>query len=395
MARACRRSARRAVALVAAATLAPGCDDGETVGPPPTTDAGTGGEAGSPPVDAGPTPGVCEPGQLELPDGSCLDAGIPPDGCATGFELGPDGGCVAILPATPCGPGQLALPVETACRDVAPCGSGPWGDIPPDGTTQHVDGTYAGPTSDGSASQPWTTIQAGVDAAEPGAIVAIAAGTYAEAVWVDDKPVKLWGKCPAEVELAPPESAFPVVLVWEADGTEVRDLSVVGPNLGISVRDSAAVVLDRLWIHGGCFSGVEVRRASQDASATLSRSLIELVQSTGVEVWAGGAARLEDTVVRDIQPADSSILGWGASAMSSPSHDPRSSLVVRRSLIERNYEQGIRALGADVTVEDSLVRDIMPSLADQADGAGIMVGREDGDDYLSTFTVTGSVVESS
>ncbi len=189
-----------AMALLASWGLTLGCDSQEPTAPEPAGDAGVGGEAagGS---DAGPTPGACEPGQLALPDGGCQPAGIPADGCGEGFVASIDGGCEAILPATPCGPGQLAIPGETTCHDVAPCGTGPWGTVPTDGSTEHVDAAYPGPTSDGSAAQPWTSIQQAVDAAAPGAIVAIATGTYVETVWVEGKAVRLWGKCPAEVEL--------------------------------------------------------------------------------------------------------------------------------------------------------------------------------------------------
>jgi hypothetical protein len=61
----------------------------------------------------------------------------------------------------------MAVPGETACRPVMPCAQGRWGDIPVDGATEHVDGSYAGGQSDGSDARPWTTIGEAVSAAAP------------------------------------------------------------------------------------------------------------------------------------------------------------------------------------------------------------------------------------
>src|SRR5262249_13528515 len=97
-------------------------------------------------------------------DGACTDVGVPADGCATGFEHDDAHGCRPILPATDCGSGTLALPGETACHDVAPCGQGRWGSIPVDATTQYVDASYAASDSDGTSERPWRTISAGITA---------------------------------------------------------------------------------------------------------------------------------------------------------------------------------------------------------------------------------------
>jgi hypothetical protein len=45
-------------------------------------------------------------------------------------------------------------------------GAAPWGDIPVESDTEHVDASYSGGNSDGSSAAPWTTIQAGVDAGD-------------------------------------------------------------------------------------------------------------------------------------------------------------------------------------------------------------------------------------
>jgi len=129
-------------------------------------------------------PGVqdngCPAGTLGLDDGTCQPAGVPPELCAEGFVHDGDAACEPILPADPCPKGLMALPGETACRPVMDCGAGTWGDIPVDGETIYVDGSYLGGDSDGSQQKPWTTISAAVAAAPAGALVAVAAGSYVE-----------------------------------------------------------------------------------------------------------------------------------------------------------------------------------------------------------------------
>src|SRR5262245_6837724 len=92
------------------------------------------------------TPGIpadlpCPPGE-QLRDGACIPAGILVDGCSDGFVHDGDRGCDPILPDTDCADGLMAVPGETACREIAPCGSGVWGDIPVDASTEYVDASY-------------------------------------------------------------------------------------------------------------------------------------------------------------------------------------------------------------------------------------------------------------
>src|SRR5690606_184412 len=135
----------------------------------------------------------CPPGTWPE-GGACREAGVSPDGCAPGFVHDGAHGCAAIL-ADGCPAGQMPVLGEPGCQPIAACGEGAWGAIPVDGATVHVDASYAGGGSDGSAARPWTRIGEAVASAAPGALVAVAAGTYHEAV-VLDRPVRLWGRCP-------------------------------------------------------------------------------------------------------------------------------------------------------------------------------------------------------
>src|SRR5437588_704532 len=66
----------------------------------------------------------CAPGEKLEGDGHCEPAGVPASSCGKGFSSDGRRGCVAILPADACASGQMAVPGETSCRDVAPCGTG-------------------------------------------------------------------------------------------------------------------------------------------------------------------------------------------------------------------------------------------------------------------------------
>jgi hypothetical protein len=173
----------------------------------------------------------------------------------------------------------MAVPGDTACREVAPCGSGTWGDIPVEANTQFVDKAYAGGNSDGTLAHPWTTIQQGINAAAKGAIVAVAAGSYAEDVLIKYKPVRLWGRCPAMVEVAGAGVAPGVIQVFKkaAGGAEVRGIAVTGANTGIAVVGASSVVIEQVWVHDtgnwGVYIGNNDGRTDQACSiSNASRS---------------------------------------------------------------------------------------------------------------------------
>ncbi|MBI4706143.1 MAG: hypothetical protein HY744_34035 [Deltaproteobacteria bacterium] len=387
---------RRRLAYLALLALPSAACGAGNAAPPALPDAGLdAGDDASTIPNAGPRPGPCPPGELHLGDGQCQSAGIPPNACGEGFAPTGDGACAAILPAQDCPPGLMAVPGETECRAVAPCGPSAWGLIPVDAATEHVDGAYAGGDSDGSAGRPWTTIQQAVDAAEPGAIVAVAAGSYVEDVRIQDKPVRLWGKCPAEVEVVGTHGAFPAVFVYDAAGTEVRDLALVAQTRGVAVFDSADVLVDRAWIHDCGQGGLQVVSFGPSASVRLERVLVERVAAFGAEAMWGAELGIEQSVVRDTQPSGD-IWGIGIEASADDGAERRSALRVRRSLVERNYQEGIRALASNVTVEDSLVRDTFPDQLEQMEGAGIVVtAYEEHGAAIGELVVRRSAVESS
>ncbi len=152
--------------------------------------------------------------------------------------------------------------------------------------------SYTGGDSNGSATQPWTTIQAAVDAAASGATVAITDGTYPEAVEIDGKPVVLWGRCPERVEVDSPEGSFATVQLSQVDGVVLRGLGVTGDQLGIALSGARGVLVEHCWIHALPTRGVDAEAPMGPAELTVRRCLIERVGGYGI--FASGSEVVAD-----------------------------------------------------------------------------------------------------
>jgi len=350
---------------------------------------------------------ICDAPEVELPDGSCLRPGVSTDGCADGFQHDGDYGCEPLLPADGCPLGLIAVPGDSECRPVMLCGEGVWGDIPAEGSNQYVDANYAGGASDGSINGPWTRVQDGVDAAAAGAIVAIAAGSYSESVYVTDKAVRIWGVCPDQVEII--ESDLDVTAVVDigigADGSEVRGVALRGPSRGLVVSGAEDVTVDRVWVHDAGSRGIEVNGARGPTSAHIKGSLVEDSHDTGLIVW-GAEATIEATAVRRTWPPYvGQALGLGISVeICRPTEgcDPAvpSSATIVGSLVEDSHTAGLFVFGSEVSVEASAIRRTWPQPSDQLHGFGIYVLRCTPDngcvpEMPASATIVGSVVEDS
>jgi hypothetical protein len=324
----------------------------------------------------------CAPGELPLADGGCLAPGIPSDGCGEGFSSDGNGGCEPELPSQDCVLGMMALPGETSCRAVAPCGSGTWGDIVTDGSTQHVDLNHTG-SSDGSATNPFKSIQAAVDAAAPGAVIAIAEGKYVEKL-VLSVPLALWGRCPALVEIVGTDAPA-VQLDSGASGTTIRALAVTGNYTGV-FSDAAALTLDATWIHDTGFVGLDVRDVPNSDAAVIVDSLIE--NTTGNAVQAIRASlEIVDSVVRDTRPLANG--GFGRAIFLQELDATDLTLLLQHSIVERQRMAALITFGADMHVIDSLVRDTEAVLADGTIGYAAVVAP------TSSAHFEGSVLERS
>jgi len=348
---------------VAAITMALGCngeDDSahSVVAPGQECAPGTWPRADGSCAPAGLPPEMaCPPGEWQRDDGACIPAGVPPDGCAAGFVHDGDRGCEPVLPATACAEGLMAVPGEISCREVAPCAPGTWGDIPVEPNTEYVDASYPEMDSDGSVLKPWTRIQAAVDAAASGAIVAVAAGSYLENVTVSGKAVRVWGVCPALVEVAGNATPSTILVIGAEDGTEVRELAVRGDAAGVVVVDTD-VLLDRIWVHDNAGRGVNVQEGSGPSSLIVRASLLEQNRELGLFV-GGSQATLEASVIRATAAVAGTSRGIGVQA--DETTGAPATLVARGSLVEQHREFGVFVGASDVRLEGSVVRNTLPN----------------------------------
>lgn len=327
-----------------------------------------------------PPPSSCPPPELGLPDGTCIRPGVPPGDCAPGFVHDGAYGCAPILPAEPCPPGLMAVPGETACRSVMACAPGKWGDIPVEASTVYVDASYAGGASDGNAQRPWTTIGAAVAAAAPGVLIAVAEGSYLEDVLISGKAVRLWGVCPDKAEIVGIGAAVAALAITElASGSEVHGLGLRGSNeLGLGMSGSQDVTVDRVWVHDTTGRGMGIEGTLGATSVRVSGSLVEASHSVGVFIM-GAEATLDGTVVRAILPgASDEAAGRGlgiqdCNALLGCAPAERARVAVRGSVVEQSQEFGLFVAGSDVTVDGTVVRGTLPRAFDQAFGRGINI----------------------
>lgn len=324
-----------------------------------------GGCTGAAPEVAPPAPEgeqtACAPGEWRTEAGICQPAGIPPEACGEGFLPDGDGGCAPILPAEACPRGLMAIPGDPACREIAPCGDGKYGDIPVDEATQFVDGAYSEDDSDGTEARPWRTIQEGVDHAAPGAIVAVAAGTYEEDVVIEGKPVRLWGACPARVTIVGGAGDSGAVRISGADssGSEARDLAITGASYGLVVNGAEGVAVDRVWIRDTGDIGLGASDELGPTSVALSGSLIEAAANVGVLSWRAGLS-VEASVVRGTLPDADGAFGRGIEIQEDRARGEGSRVALRRSVVEENRDVGLLVTGAEVTLEATVVRGTSP-----------------------------------
>ena len=153
-----------------------------------------------------------------------------------------------------------------------------------------VDGSSSG-SGDGSASNPYRTIQAAVDAASNGDIIQVAKGTYAEAVQIVQKKVQLRGGFAGSGNFT---SADPLANVTIINGTDAKPCISVY----IDVAISGSLIINGFTIRNGQ-RGIELSGgwSGKLDNITIENNIIENNGMLGPDEWGspqrGGGIGLE------------------------------------------------------------------------------------------------------
>ena len=321
---------------------------------------------------------LCAPGEV-VSEGSCVPAGVVT--CATGFVFA-DGTCQPIMPSDACGD-RIATLGDSACLQIADCGTGTYGNIAVEANTQRVDPTFVpGPIgSDGSELRPWTTIADAIAAADDGAIVALAAGSYV-GPFVVDKRVRLRGVCPEQVELA---AAGEVVVTISAAAAELSGVTVRDGATGVHVTADSAVV-DSVHIHDMTDHGVLVENAR---TALVNNALVERGGTSGV-MSDGGSVMVTDSELRNnafgLVSSDGEVFAAGVIANGNTENGivvQRGELEVNGSYMTGGSRGGLFATSGEEGIPTSL--QLHGSIIDGVADGGVLL-------YGSEAQITGTVI---
>jgi len=334
---------------------------------------------------------ACPPGEADRPGAGCAPAGIPPKECAQGFKSEGKGECNAILPTEDCPDGMMAIPGDTQCHEVAPCGTEKWGDIPVDAQTVFVDGSYTLSDSNGSEAKPWKHIQSAVNAAPSGGTIAIAAGTYTGAIRVEGKSLKLRGRCPSMVEIDGIGSELAAVTFFGSAATEstLSGVSITGPVRGVILSGAGTITLSHVRIHDTGDIGIDVQPGSEGLTQLgVSSSLLERTKKIGVFSW-GSSVSIDKSEVRETQIDATG--QWGIGVDAEPFEALDADVTVSGSLIAKNHHTGVMAASASATIQSTVVRETAPDESGEfMSGMGIMAFGQAKPAHLA---VRGSIIE--
>ncbi len=233
----------------------------------------------------------------------------PPDDSACDSEPAPDSGI-------DCDSGLLDDDGE--CVPAA-CGSGTWGELELDESTVYVDSSAA-EGGDGSQAAPFTSIQAGLDAAGAagGGMVAVAAGTYLETLELERShaDVHLAGRCKelVTIDASAGQGETPGIEVdVKSKQVEVSGVTLNGsPFTGVLIVSGSATLRDST-VQGNEVCGITAYQAGSYATS-LSVESCEVTQNAVVGIFAfdaGVTIELRETSIQDTQPDQNGNYGYG------------------------------------------------------------------------------------
>ncbi len=296
----------------------------------------------------------------------------------------------ALLICAGCGESPERTPGETAPTSCAPgylpdagtcvpeaCGAGTWGNLAVDASTVFVR-AEAPEGGDGSEASPLRSIQPALDLAgsKGGGLVAVAAGTYAEALTLssDHAGVHLAGRCRELVVVGAGEQhekGEAVSISTAAAEVQLSGLNISGPSrIGVYIG-SGTVGFEDVTIQGSLSLGMWVDRYSLVAPTYVELSRTEFVGNSQLGLLVSGLAAevvLRDSAVRGTLEGEPGQWGYGVMV------DDGGRLTAVGSEVSENVQVGIAVLDSDteVSLERCTLRDTMPSSEGEF-GYGLMV----------------------
>jgi hypothetical protein len=329
----------------------------------------------------------CPPGEMpRAGSAKCVSVGW--TDCPAGFELDASGwGCKAVLPAQPCtGATRMALG-ESVCIPVGNCQRA----FPPDDATLFVNANFAPGELDASH---FATLQAALDAAADGDVIALFPGRYPQSVYVG-RDVKITGICPDQVVVGNDNaSVYPGIEVGSGTAAHLEGITIEGYTMGLVVDGQARLSLSDLILRDNLVYGmalfeqctvqgenVLVRGTLADAPNSqtvgalvfegsflqLSESSFEENEDAGVGVaQPGSQADLEGVVFYNTLPRPDEVGGTGLKAFDNTEvHVRRSTFVKNRTAQALFGGQDNPALAtfAEVSFEDTTLDDRFDDLS--------------------------------
>ncbi len=261
----------------------------------------------------------------------------------------------------------------------AACGSGTWGDLQLDENTVYVD-IAAAAKGDGSEGTPFTSIQAGLDAAGDagGGMVAVAAGSYPETLDLNrgHDGVRLAGRCRELVTIdasAGDEQTAGIDLDIGSSEVEVRGVTVsASHSFGVLVGAGTVTIRDS-QVEGSAYVGIAVHQVGlyQTSLTVESCELLENRVAGVVAFDASTSVTLRETTIRDSWPGEDGLLGFGIDVYGG------AILEAEACVLMDNATTGVIAFESDtsVTLRETTIQGTGPN-QDGEFGYGIAV--EDG-----------------
>lgn len=301
--------------------------------------------------------------------------------CPPGFERPANSwGCVAVMPAAPCTGATMERLGASTCQPVGACDR-----FPPTGATLFVDDD--GPQD----STHFRTIGAALAAAPDRAIIAVEAGTYAEAIEFS-RPATVVGRCAAQVRLERSAVAAPGVGARRPVEAELRGVTLDGFFNGAGVSGGAKLTLAQVVITQSSELGLYA--AGLGSTLSLSESVVRDSTGTGPNegqgalVTDGAALTLTDAVFSNhhrfalalgnqtrltarrlvLRDTRATSTGFGGMAINA---GPGAELDLAEAVIANNRHRGIALTGAKLTLRQSVVRDTAPQ-PDGLNGTGLL-----------------------